>query len=278
MGSGRHQGEAKMGVIEPTNTSVLGLKGLHLYHANRSNCSARVRLLLEEKGLRWTGHHIDLGQKENISEAYFGINPKGLVPALVHDGKVVIESNDILLYLENTFPMPGFRDVASDRQRDIDYWLQQSGDMHLPAIKTFQYSKVNAALLPKSKEEEALYQKLQKDPDLLTFHGKHSGGKSFSETDEKQAVALLDAIFAKMNDALSDSEWLVADTYTLADISWGPTITTLMGGGFDFTPYKEVERWHDGIRQRPQFETAVMKWRSKATYAAGSDPTIAARS
>ena len=70
-----------MVVVVPTNASVLELRGIHLYHANRSNCSARVRLLLEEKALDWTSHHIDLGRKENISEEYFGINPKGVVPA-----------------------------------------------------------------------------------------------------------------------------------------------------------------------------------------------------
>ena len=40
-----------MGIITPTNTSVLSFKGLHLYHTARSNCAARVRLLLEEKEL-----------------------------------------------------------------------------------------------------------------------------------------------------------------------------------------------------------------------------------
>lgn len=263
-----------MGIIVPTNKSVLSLKGLHLYHADRSNCAARVRLLLEEKGLKWTSHHINLGKKENITEEYFGINPKGVVPSLVHEGTVIVESNDILVYLEETFPEPGFRAVADDRQKEIDYWLQQSGDMHLPAIKTHQYYKINAALLPKTEEEEALYRKLQKDPDMLAFHGKHSGRKSFSEDDADKARALLNGIFEEMNQALSGSEWLVGDAYTLADISWSPTITTLLAGSFDFSPFPEVERWYDVVRQRPQFEKAVFEWRKKATYAAGVDPTI----
>ena len=93
-----------MGVITPINETVLSHTGLHLYHTARSNCAARVRLLLEEKTLDWVGHHIDLGKKENITEEYFGINPKGVVPTLVYDGEVVVESNDILLYLEEKFP------------------------------------------------------------------------------------------------------------------------------------------------------------------------------
>ena len=40
-----------MGRITPTNKAVLELKGLHLYHADLSNCSMRVRIALEEKNL-----------------------------------------------------------------------------------------------------------------------------------------------------------------------------------------------------------------------------------
>jgi len=42
----------------------------------------RVRMTLEEKGLDWTSHHLDLRKKENISDDYFGINPNGLVPVM----------------------------------------------------------------------------------------------------------------------------------------------------------------------------------------------------
>lgn len=262
--------------VIPTNKSVLEFKGLHLYHADRSNCAARVRLLLEEKEIPWISHHINLGKKENISEEYFGINPKGVVPALVHDGTVITESNDILVYLEEQFPEPGFRAVSPDRQSEIDYWLKMSGDLHIPAIKTHQYYKMNAALLEKTDEEEALYRKLQKDPDMLAFHGKHGKGKSISDADADAARTLLNENFAKMEQSIGEAGWLVGDAYTLADISWSPSITTLLGGDFDFSPYPKTKDWYERISQRPQFEKAVFEWRAKATYAAGADPTISA--
>ena len=86
-----------MTIVVPTNESVLELKGIHLYHADRSNCAARARLLLEEKDSAWISHRIDLDKKENISEEFFGINPKGVVPTLVHDGTVMTKANDILV-------------------------------------------------------------------------------------------------------------------------------------------------------------------------------------
>jgi glutathione S-transferase len=255
-----------MAKLIPTNKNALSLEGLHLYHSARSNCSARVRLLLEEKQVAWTSHHLDLLKKENISEAYFGINPKGLVPALVHDGNVVIESNDILVYLEECFPEPGFRAVSDKEQADIDQWLRKSGDLHIPAIKTFQYYKINAAVLVKSKAEEELFRKLQTDPELLEFHGKHSGGKSFTDEDAAAATDLLDAVFAEMDQALENKDWLVGDNYTLADISWGPTVTTLLSGGFDFAPFPNIQRWYEALCRRPQFDKAVIEWRKQANW------------
>ena len=255
-----------MPVVQPTNTEVLDLKGLHLYHNERSNCSARVRLFIEEKGLTWENHHVDLKKKENISEWYFGINPKGLVPAIVHDGTVVIESNDILLYLEEKFPEPSLRNVPDEDQAKIDLWLQLSGDLHIPGIKTFQYYKRNARMLQKTEEEYQRYRELQTDPELLAFHAKHGPGSSFTEEDANQAVSLLDEVFEQLDDCLKSSDWIVGNVYTLADVSWGPTITTLKTGKFDFDRYPNIQAWYDRLLLRPEFQAAVVSWYRDASW------------
>ena len=77
---------------------------LELYHHNISVCAQKVRLSFYEKGLRWEGRHVDLMTAEQVSPAYLALNPKGVVPTIVHDGNPVIESTIILEYLENAFP------------------------------------------------------------------------------------------------------------------------------------------------------------------------------
>ena len=105
--------------VETKNEVARALTGFHLYHAGWSNCSMRVRMVLEEKGQEWISHHFDTRKGEHISPEYFGIHPKGLVPALVHDGEVWIESNDIIDYLDDLLS-PIQRDMAEIKNQDVN--------------------------------------------------------------------------------------------------------------------------------------------------------------
>ncbi|MDP6926212.1 MAG: glutathione S-transferase family protein, partial [Rhodospirillales bacterium] len=178
-----------MAIIEPTNKTVKDFEGLHLYHGNISNCSMRVRMTLEEKGLEWVSHHIDLKKKENINDEYFGINPNGLVPTLVHDGVVHIESNDIIDYLDTAYPEPLLR--SADKEAEMLYWLKLSASLHVPAIKPYVYAKKMAPKVKKSQEEQAKYEELQKNEELKKFHSKHAGQKTFSDDDVRESERLL---------------------------------------------------------------------------------------
>ena len=78
---------------------VLEWEGLHVFHFLFSSCSQKLRIFLALKGVDWESHEIDLMTNENLSDYYLGINPRGLLPSIVHDGDVHIESNDILTTL-----------------------------------------------------------------------------------------------------------------------------------------------------------------------------------
>jgi glutathione S-transferase len=77
---------------------------LELYHAHISTCSQKVRLCLAEKGLEWTSHPIEFFRGEHLTPAYLALNPNGVVPTLVHDGRPVIDSSVICEYLEEIAP------------------------------------------------------------------------------------------------------------------------------------------------------------------------------
>ena len=61
----------------------------------------RLRIVLNLKGVGWQAHPVDISSDENLGEWFLGINPRGLVPVLVIDGAVHIESNDIVSLLDS---------------------------------------------------------------------------------------------------------------------------------------------------------------------------------
>ena len=94
---------------------VLGWKGVHVLHYWGSSCSQKLRIFLNMKEIQWESHLVDLQANENFSPWFLGINPRGLVPVLVHDGTVHIESNDIIVYLEKAFSTPSL--IPATRKR-----------------------------------------------------------------------------------------------------------------------------------------------------------------
>ena len=104
--------------IETKNEKVQKLAGLHLYHDPLSSCAIRVRMVLAEKKLLWQSHVIDLAKMEHATPEYQSINPNGLVPTLIHDGRTYIESIDIIQYLDGLAAMPPLSPVVPKEQAD----------------------------------------------------------------------------------------------------------------------------------------------------------------
>jgi ganglioside-induced differentiation-associated protein 1 len=90
---------------------------LILYDFGNSVCCQKVRITLRAKGLDWKAIPVDLFKAEQYSPEYRKLNPKGVVPTLVHDGKPVIESTLICEYIDQTF-------TQAPRLIPADPWLQ----------------------------------------------------------------------------------------------------------------------------------------------------------
>lgn len=246
-----------MVVIVPTNNSVESLKGLHLYHGNISNCSMRVRMTLIEKVLPWTSHHLDLKKKENISDEYFGINPNGLVPTLVDNGVVHIESNDIIDYLDETYPEPSLRASYNEGMME---WLRLAASIHVPAVKPYVYATKIQKKVKKTAKEQKKYDELQKNEELKSFHAKHAGSSAFGEDDIARSQEILGECFAKLENALEGREWIMGDQFTLADISWIPLHFVLIGCGYPFERHPNISRWAAAFREKESYREGILKW------------------
>ena len=97
---------------------------LVLHHAWRSSASRRVRLCLEEKGLAYESHVVDLEKMEHHSPEYLKINPNGVIPALIHDGRALYESGTICEYLDDAFPEPPLRPAGAYERAEMRNWIR----------------------------------------------------------------------------------------------------------------------------------------------------------
>ena len=86
---------------------------IELYHTNMSVCSQKVRFALAEKKLRWEDHHINLQAGEQLRPEYLKLNPNAVVPTLVDNGTVIIESTVINEYLDDAYLEPSLRPADS---------------------------------------------------------------------------------------------------------------------------------------------------------------------
>lgn len=94
---------------------------LELYHYRESLCSQKARAGLAEKGVDYKSHHImicDLAEEcQNLTAEYLAVNPKGIVPTLVHNGEPVYDAHRIIRHVDEHFPNSGSRLWPQDEER-----------------------------------------------------------------------------------------------------------------------------------------------------------------
>jgi glutathione S-transferase len=96
---------------------------LKLYESSGSPNSRRVRIFLAEKGICIARVPVDLGAKEQFSEAYAKINPRRVVPTLVlADGTAIGEVTAILRYLEETYPNTPLLGASAKDKALVTMW------------------------------------------------------------------------------------------------------------------------------------------------------------
>lgn len=249
--------------IRPTeDPKILATQGIHLFHFSTSNCSMRVRLVLEEKQLQWVDRYVDLRNQENLTEEYFAIHPKGLVPAIIHDGTIVYESADILLYLEDEFPEIPMIPSDPNKIAEMEEWLEWTRVNHVRAIKTWAYGRNNKPT--KTPESMKRLEELQKDKDLIAFHQLTLSEGGIPEEKIQEAEQMLLDAFSRIEENLNHGDFILGDEVTLADIAWIPQYSLLQRNDFPFEQFPNLMAWVARWKERPSYKNAVAKYMPSA--------------
>ena len=229
-------------------------------HTPMSPCAQKVRITLAEKGLEWTAHHVELQQKENLKPEYLKLNPAAVVPTLVDNGVPIVESSLICEYLEEVYPDTPLRPDDAQHRHAIRLWMKHVDNKLHPSCGAIQWPlAMRDALLEKSEDErQALMEKIPEKP--RRERQKRLLKYGLDAPDIADAVKVYHKTIVDMEKALADSDWVVGESYSLADIIIAPYFQTLHQYHWTEMYEKDFPRvtdWYARIRARDAYQTGV---------------------
>jgi glutathione S-transferase len=230
-----------------------------LHHGWRSSASRRVRLCLEEKGLSYQSHHVDMAKMEHHSPDYLKINPLGVIPTLIHDGRPLHESGTICEYLDESFPDPPLRPEQPYERAEMRNWIRHI-DALIGNLIIFNW-RHHLQKTAQQWSDAELAEKLKSIPSKERQEAwLRVARKPYTEDERDAARGKLVQLLDKMEAALAPSGWLVGQAYSIADIAAVPFVKRIEE---EIAPdqvseksHPHVGAWWTRMQARPAFARA----------------------
>ena len=229
---------------------------LELYHGLASTCSKKVRMCLAEKGVDWQSHLLNLQKFDQHDPEYLKLNPNGVVPTLVVDGRPITESSIIIAYIDDAFPDPPLSPASPFERAAMRHWLKWSDDVAYGAVFVATWNKLSRPVVSKLSDAEldAIVSRIPTRERAERW--RHTAREGFSDDEFRAAEEKQDRTFARMADALAAAPWLTGAAFSLADIAIVPFVDRIL----DLRPeivdggrYAAVVDWYERMRARPSF-------------------------
>jgi glutathione S-transferase len=182
------------------------------------NCY-KVRLLLAHLGIPFERRTVDVVDRSNRRELLGSLNPSLRVPTLVlDDGRALGESGAILWYFgEGTRFVP----VDSYERAQVLQWM------------FFEQYDLEPAIA------------------VVRFWVAYSGRPEVFELERPAKMKAGDQALKTLDRHLDGREWIVADSFTLADIALYAYTHVAEEGGFDLQPHRAVRAWLERVAAQP---------------------------
>jgi len=181
-------------------------------------------IFLEEVGLRYTVHKVDISKGEQFSPEFIAINPNSKIPAIIDQevGITVFESGAILIYLAEKTGQ--FLPVDRARRSQVISWLMfQMGSIgpmfgQLSHFRRFATEQIPYAI----------------------------------DRYEKETVRL----FGVMDRQLSEHNFLAGE-YSIADMATFPWVATHEFLQLSLDNHPNLKRWFNRVQQRPAVQKGM---------------------
>ena len=193
---------------------------------------------------------LDLFQGDQLTPEYKKLNPNGVVPTLVHDDEVIIDSSVIIEYLDESFPQKPLSPATPAGRSHMREWMRFSEEVPAPAIRVPSYNRVFLRHFQKMTEEEFIAfgesKPLRKDFFLKM------GRSGYSDDEMRNAESRLRMTIERMQSQLErNGPWLLGE-YSLADICIIPVVVRMNDIGLSdlWADCERVGEWLSRFMER----------------------------
>lgn len=190
-----------------------------LYQFATSPFTEKVRRALNYKGIPFEVH--DVERMKARSGGYSDVSESGKFPAIVHDGTPVLDSTDIIEYLDRVSPAPALI-PANPRDRALAHAIEEWAD------ESLYFYEMTMRLTWENNLEAALDEFAQSLPDIPKPQLKELIRSATTETvtaqgvgrkSRERVVSDVNRHFEMLENLLAGRDWLVGDALSLADLA-----------------------------------------------------------
>lgn len=258
---------------------------LLLYTSVESACAQKVRLVMAEKQLSWEERALNLRRGDQFDPAYLKLNPKAVVPTLVHDGLVIRESTVINEYLDEVFPEPPLKPADPGLRSQMRLWAKMVDDEVHPAIGVLTYAVVLRQQMNEMKSPQELALHFQRITDPKRRERQQQAHELGLESPTvTAALENLKEIIGQMDSALTQGSWLCGSHYSIADAAFAPYMVRLEALKMDalWNNAPQFSTWLKSVSARKNARSLKNTWGSPSfielvqKYATQAAPEIAA--
>lgn len=211
---------------------------------------------MAEKSIEWEDRQVDLATGAHLTQEYLKLNANGVVPTLIHDGRIVIESSVICEYLEELHPKPALMPDGPHGRATVRAWMRYIEEVPTASVRVPSFNTLFSSALSQWSDNE-LRSQADRRPLRKHFYLKLHGGK-FSEAEYDASLERLSQTISRMEAALAGGPWLLGRQFTLADVMLIPLITRMedIGLAYLWAGAPRVTDWFAHVKTRPSFDVA----------------------
>ena len=238
-----------------------------LFHHPGSLCSQKVRLALAEKGVAYEARVIDIGPRgQNYEPWYARINPRMVVPTLVHDGQPVTDSARIVRYIDERFDGPPLHASDEAGRAAEARWIEVADKLPLRELSYGGIRGPFGWILRRTDRGriEKLTRHRDQNPDLAPLYDARIDDvkRWFAVS---RSPAQVEAILSRVDEALDGLDahldggaFIGGARYGLADVLWTVVLGRLhsLSQGERVRARPRVEAYFQRMKARPSFAQA----------------------